>query len=34
MSDVTRIFDRGRQGEPKAAAELLPLVYSCVSLQA
>jgi RNA polymerase sigma factor (TIGR02999 family) len=27
MSDVTRILDRVQQGDPKAAAELLPLVY-------
>ena len=27
MSDVTRILDRAQQGDPKAAAELLPLVY-------
>src|SRR5436309_3623937 len=27
MSDVTRILDRARQGDPKAADELLPLVY-------
>ncbi len=27
MSDLTRILDRVQQGEPKAAAELLPLVY-------
>lgn len=27
MSDVTRILDRGREGDPKAAEELLPLVY-------
>ncbi len=27
MSDVTRILDRVQQGEPKAAEELLPLVY-------
>ena len=27
MSDVTRILDRAQQGEAKAAAELLPLVY-------
>ena len=27
MSDVTRILDRARQGDPKAAEELLPLVY-------
>lgn len=27
MSDVTRILDRVQQGESKAAAELLPLVY-------
>ncbi len=27
MSDVTRILDRLQQGEPKAAEELLPLVY-------
>jgi len=25
--DVTRVFDRARKGDPKAAAELLPLVY-------
>ena len=28
MSDVTRLLDRVRQGEPKAAEELLPLVYT------
>ena len=27
MNDVTRILDRVRQGEAKAAEELLPLVY-------
>ena len=27
MSDVTRIIERARQGDLKAAAELLPLVY-------
>lgn len=27
MSDVTRILDRLQQGDPKGAAELLPLVY-------
>jgi len=27
MSDVTRILDRVEQGDPQAAAELLPLVY-------
>lgn len=27
MSDVTRILDRVHHGDPKAAAELLPLVY-------
>ncbi len=27
MSDVTRILDRVQQGDPKAAGELLPLVY-------
>ncbi len=27
VSDVTRILDRVQQGEPKAAEELLPLVY-------
>ena len=27
MSDVTRILDRAQQGDSKAAAELLPLVY-------
>ena len=27
MSDVTRILDRVQQGDPKAADELLPLVY-------
>ena len=27
MSDLTRILDRAQQGDPKAAAELLPLVY-------
>src|SRR5215510_12629477 len=28
MSDVTRILDRAQQGDPKAAEELLPLVYT------
>ena len=28
MSDVTRILDRVQQGDPKAAEELLPLVYN------
>ncbi|MFO1475088.1 MAG: sigma-70 family RNA polymerase sigma factor [Verrucomicrobiota bacterium] len=28
MNDVTRILDRAGQGDPKAAAELLPLVYA------
>jgi RNA polymerase sigma factor (TIGR02999 family) len=28
MSDVTRILDRVQQGDPKAAEELLPLVYA------
>ena len=28
MSDVTRILDRVQQGDPKAADELLPLVYA------
>jgi len=27
VSDVTRILDRVQQGHPKAAEELLPLVY-------
>jgi len=27
MSDVTRVIDRAQQGDPRAAAELLPLVY-------
>lgn len=27
MSDVTRILDRAQQGDPRAAEELLPLVY-------
>lgn len=27
MSDVTRILDRARGGEPRAAEELLLLVY-------
>lgn len=27
MSDITRIFDRVQQGDPKAADQLLPLVY-------
>ena len=27
MSDVTQILDRVQQGDPKAAEELLPLVY-------
>src|SRR5436309_5478892 len=27
VSDVTRILDRVQQGDPKAAQELLPLVY-------
>src|SRR5688572_25839106 len=27
MSDVTRILDRVQQGDPKAAEELLPLLY-------
>ena len=27
MSDVTHIIDRAQQGDPKAAEELLPLVY-------
>ena len=27
MSEVTRILDRAQQGDPKAAEELLPLVY-------
>ena len=27
MSDVTRILDRVQEGDPKAAGELLPLVY-------
>src|SRR5438876_9113712 len=28
MSDVTRILDRVHQGDPKAAEELLPLIYN------
>ena len=28
MSDVTRIIDRARDGDPQAAEELLPLVYA------
>lgn len=28
MSDVTQILDRAQQGDPKAAEELLPLVYA------
>jgi RNA polymerase sigma factor (TIGR02999 family) len=28
VNDVTRILDRAQQGDPKAAEELLPLVYS------
>lgn len=28
MSDVTRILDRVQRGDPKAAEELLPLVYA------
>ena len=27
MSDITRILDRVQQGDPKAAEELLPVVY-------
>jgi len=27
MSDVTHILHRAQQGDPKAAEELLPLVY-------
>jgi hypothetical protein len=27
MSDVTRILDRVQHGDPKAAEELLPVVY-------
>jgi RNA polymerase sigma factor (TIGR02999 family) len=27
LSEVTQILDRAQQGDPKAAAELLPLVY-------
>ena len=27
MGDVTQILDRAQQGDPKAAEELLPLVY-------
>src|SRR6185295_11526066 len=27
MSEVTRLLDRARQGDPKAGDELLPLVY-------
>ena len=27
MSNVTQILDRVQQGDPKAAGELLPLVY-------
>ena len=28
VSDVTRVLDRAQQGDPKAAEELLPLVYA------
>jgi RNA polymerase sigma factor (TIGR02999 family) len=28
MDDITRILDRAQQGDPKAAADLLPLVYA------
>jgi len=28
LSDVTRILDRVQQGDPKAASDLLPLVYN------
>jgi ECF sigma factor len=28
MSEVTRILERAQQGDPKAAEELLPLVYA------
>ena len=27
MGDVTQILDRAQQGDPKAAKELVPLVY-------
>jgi len=27
MNEVTRILERAQQGDPKAANELLPLVY-------
>ena len=27
MGDVTQVLDRAQQGDPKAAEELLPLVY-------
>jgi hypothetical protein len=27
MSDVTQILDRAQQGDPKAAEQLVPLVY-------
>ena len=27
MSDITRVLDRAQHGDPKAAEELLPLVY-------
>jgi len=27
VSDVTHILDRAQQGDPKAAEELVPLVY-------
>ena len=27
MSDLTRVLDRVQQGDPRAAGELLPLVY-------
>ena len=27
MSEVTQILDRAQQGDPKAAEELVPLVY-------
>jgi hypothetical protein len=27
LSEITRILDRAQQGDPKAADELLPLVY-------
>jgi RNA polymerase sigma factor (TIGR02999 family) len=30
MNDLTHIFDRAQQGDPKAAEELLPLVYEAL----